>query len=90
MNTVVNAFHLRAMGLMAELASALNQTNDAADFSARERAARAVFQEKLFDKERGLPRRRRNRPLLAAREFISVGIWNCAAGVEAACGKMGG
>lgn len=55
-NTVVNAFHLRALELMAELARALNQTDDAADFSGRERAARAVFQEKLFDTERGLYR----------------------------------
>lgn len=55
-NTVVNAFHLRALAMMAELAQALNQTNDATDFSAREQAARAAFQEKLFDAGRGLYR----------------------------------
>jgi alpha-L-rhamnosidase len=55
-NTVVNAFHLRALALMAELARALNQTGDAADFSTRERTARAAFQEKLFNPARGLYR----------------------------------
>jgi hypothetical protein len=55
-NTVVNAFHLRALALMTELARALNQTGDAVDFSAREHAARTAFQEKLFDSTRGLYR----------------------------------
>lgn len=55
-NTVENAFHLRALVLMADLARALGQNDDAKEFSARERAARAVFQEKLFDSVRGLYR----------------------------------
>lgn len=55
-NTVENAFHLRALKLMAELARALHQDADAADYSARELAARAAFQEKLFDPARGLYR----------------------------------
>jgi hypothetical protein len=52
-NTVENAFHLRSLALMAELARALHQEADAADFTARERAARAAFQDKLFDPVRG-------------------------------------
>ncbi len=55
-NTVVNAFHLRALKLMAELARALGHPSDAQDFADRERAARAAFQEKLFDPARGLYR----------------------------------
>ncbi|MEO6754730.1 MAG: alpha-L-rhamnosidase C-terminal domain-containing protein, partial [Opitutus sp.] len=42
--------------LMAELAGALHHDTDAADYTARERAARAVFQEKLFDPARGVYR----------------------------------
>ena len=48
-NTVVNAFHLRSLTLMAELARALHQDADAADYAKREQATRAAFQEKLFD-----------------------------------------
>jgi hypothetical protein len=55
-NTVVNAFHLRALAQMAELARALHQDADAAEFSGREAAARAAFQERLFDPARGLYR----------------------------------
>ena len=52
-NTVVNAFHLRSLTLMAELAKALQKDTEAADYLARERATRAAFQEKLFDPARG-------------------------------------
>lgn len=52
-NTVVNAFHLRALTLMAELATALGKEAEAADYISREKATRAVFQEKLFDAGRG-------------------------------------
>jgi alpha-L-rhamnosidase len=55
-NTVINAFHLRALALMSELARALNLTNDAEVFSARERTTRKVFQEKFFDPVRRLYR----------------------------------
>ena len=55
-NTVVNAFHLRALTLMAELAKAVNKNAEAADYTARERKTRAVFQEKLFDAARGVYR----------------------------------
>jgi len=53
-NTVINAFHLRALADMAELARALNREADAADYTAREQSARAAFQRQLFDPARGL------------------------------------
>ena len=53
-NTVVNAFHLRALALMADLAAALNRDAEAADYLARERSARAAFQRVLFEPARGL------------------------------------
>jgi hypothetical protein len=55
-NTVENAFHLRALADMAELARALHQDDDAADYAARELAARSAFQKALFDPSRGLYR----------------------------------
>jgi len=55
-NTVINAFHLRSLTLMAELARALGKEAEAADYEAKERAANAAFQEKLFDAARGVYR----------------------------------
>ena len=55
-NTVVNAFHLRALTLMAELARALGQADEARDFTARARRGQAAFQAQLFDPARGLYR----------------------------------
>jgi hypothetical protein len=55
-NTVVNAFHLRALALMAELARALGHDAEADDYTSRERMVRRAFQEKLFDPARGLYR----------------------------------
>jgi len=55
-NTVINAFHLHALALMTEIALALNQTDDANDFSERERVAQIAFQKELFDPTRGLYR----------------------------------
>jgi alpha-L-rhamnosidase len=55
-NTVVNAFHLRALKEMSELADALGKKKEAAKFSEQERTAQAVFQAKLFDPARGLYR----------------------------------
>src|SRR5688572_26803853 len=55
-NTVMNAFHIRALGLMAEMARALHHDADAADYMAREATARAAFHQKLFDPARGLYR----------------------------------
>ena len=55
-NSVINAFHLRALGYMAELARALHQDADAADYAARETTTRAAFQKNLFDPAQGLYR----------------------------------
>jgi hypothetical protein len=55
-NTVVNAFHVRSLTLMAELATALNKDAEAADYTAREAKARAAFQATLVDSKRGLYR----------------------------------
>lgn len=52
-NTVVNAFHLRALRLMAELAAALGHPGEAADFAHRARVAHAAFNTLLWDPERG-------------------------------------
>jgi hypothetical protein len=55
-NTVVNAFHLRALVDMSQLAEALGKKEEAAAFSELERTAQTAFQEKLFDPVRGLYR----------------------------------
>jgi alpha-L-rhamnosidase len=55
-NTVVNAFHLRALQWMAEMGRALQRDADAAEFAARQQKARAAFQQRLFDAGRGLYR----------------------------------
>ena len=55
-NTVVNAFHLKAIEQMAELARAVGKDDDATDFTRRFQATRAVFQKRLFDPERGVYR----------------------------------
>jgi hypothetical protein len=55
-NTVVNAFHLRALKDMSKLAQALGKREEATQFAERERSAQVAFQEKLFDPARGLYR----------------------------------
>ena len=55
-NTVVNAFHLRALALMADLAAVLGRDAEAAGYRARERSTRAAFQGALFDPARGVYR----------------------------------
>ncbi len=55
-NTVVNAFYLRALALMAEMGPAIQRVDDAAEFAAREARTRPIFQEKFFDAKRGLYR----------------------------------
>lgn len=55
-NTVVNAFHLRAMGLMAKLAKALGREADASYFEASIKHSYAAFQEQLFSPGVGLYR----------------------------------
>jgi alpha-L-rhamnosidase len=53
-NTVVNAFHLRALEEMRQLAEALGKTEEAAKFAEQETTAKSTFQAKLFDPARGL------------------------------------
>ena len=55
-NTVANAFYLRGLALMADLARVLKHDTDASDYTSRERAARAAFHAKLFDATRGVYR----------------------------------
>jgi len=55
-NTVVNAFRLRALEEMSQLAAALGKAKEAAKFSEQESTGQATFQEKLFDSVRGLYR----------------------------------
>jgi hypothetical protein len=55
-NTVVNAFHLRSLTLMAELAKALGKDADAADYTSKEATTRKAFQEKLFITGKGIYR----------------------------------
>jgi alpha-L-rhamnosidase len=55
-NTVVNAFHLRALTEMSVLAAVLGKADEAARFRERERVAQVAFQERLFDPERGIYR----------------------------------
>lgn len=55
-NTVVNAFHLRSLTLMANLANALGKTAEAADYKARQDKAQRAFQEICFDASRGIYR----------------------------------
>jgi len=55
-NTVANAFHLRALEMMAALAAALHRDRDAADYTAQARNGSAAFQEKFFDPATGLYR----------------------------------
>jgi len=55
-NTVVNAFHLRAVAALAELARALHHDADAAALTDRLRTTGAAFQREFFDPARGLYR----------------------------------
>jgi alpha-L-rhamnosidase len=52
-NTVVNAFHIHTLGLMAELAAALGKDAEAADYRAKAARARVAFQNLLFMPESG-------------------------------------
>jgi hypothetical protein len=53
-NTVVNAFYIRSLQKMSEMATALGREAEAADFAARGQKALAAFQKKLFDSGRGV------------------------------------
>ncbi|MCC9658836.1 family 78 glycoside hydrolase catalytic domain [Rhodopirellula halodulae] len=55
-NTVVNAFHIRALEQMSELAQAVGKAEDATAFSNRARLARESFHTKLFNAETGIYR----------------------------------
>jgi alpha-L-rhamnosidase len=55
-NSVVNAFHLRTLAVMAELAAAVGRDGEAAAYRAREASTRAAFQSALFDVARGVYR----------------------------------
>jgi len=55
-NTVVNAFHLRALRLMADLARAVGRRGEAAEFAARQAKVHRAFQDKFFDEKKGLYR----------------------------------
>ena len=55
-NTVVNAFHLRALIDMSLLAHALGREEEAQMYAGQEKMALASFQEKLFDPVAGLYR----------------------------------
>jgi len=55
-NTVVNAFHIRALERMAEMARALGKNEDAKAFEDRIKMARSAFQKTLFDETAGIYR----------------------------------
>ena len=55
-NTVVNAFHLHAVALMADMARALGRDDDARGFEARLTRSRAAFQSAFFDANKRLYR----------------------------------
>ena len=53
-NTVVNAFHYRALVLMAEIARALGETADAQRFAEAAARVKSSFNEKLLDRAKGI------------------------------------
>lgn len=55
-NSVVNAFHLKAVADMAELATALGKNDEAASYRERHAKTGVVFQEKFFNDATGLYR----------------------------------
>jgi hypothetical protein len=52
-NTVVNAFHIRSLEMMAEIAGALGKGSEAAEYQAMASKAHASFQKILFDPKEG-------------------------------------
>jgi hypothetical protein len=52
-NTVVNAFHIRSLEMMAEMAAALGKESEAAGYRAMADKARSAFQKLLFIPEKG-------------------------------------
>lgn len=53
-NTVVNAFHIRAVQMMAEMAEALGRNADASKYNTYMKKSHARFQKLFFDKKDGL------------------------------------
>lgn len=53
-NTVVNAFHYRSLVLMAEMAAAVGEQEDAAFFSGRSEQVKQSFLQSFFDDEHGV------------------------------------
>ncbi|HSV99199.1 MAG TPA: trehalase family glycosidase [Sedimentisphaerales bacterium] len=53
-NTVVNAFHYRVLVLMSRMAAAIEKQDDAARFSQAAEKVRRSFNDKLFDKTKGV------------------------------------
>ncbi len=53
-NTVVNAYHFRAVSQLVQIAKVLNQTADELKFEAQAIKLKAAFNEKLLDKKRGV------------------------------------
>ncbi len=52
-NTVINAFHIRSLGMMAEMAAALGKDKESAEHAAMATKAHAAFQLLLFDRSKG-------------------------------------
>lgn len=55
-NTVVNAFHIKALQRMADMAQAVGKPNEAKRFSDREKLAMSSLQKQVFDDEAGIYR----------------------------------
>lgn len=55
-NTVVNAYHFRALELMGKIAAQLGEAADEKVFVAQAKKLKAAFNEKLLDKKRGVYR----------------------------------
>lgn len=56
LNTVVNAFHLRTLEMMAELGRAIGRDQEAGAYSSRAAQVCSSFQQKFFDPVRGVYR----------------------------------
>lgn len=52
-NTVVNAFHIRSLALMADMAAALGKSAEATEYRAREEKAKTAFNAVLLDPVKG-------------------------------------
>jgi alpha-L-rhamnosidase len=52
-NTVINAFHIRSLQMMSEMAAALGKDQEAAAYATKAATAHTAFQLLLFDRARG-------------------------------------